>query len=118
MVLDFCDEHGLDRVYPEWMPRDDPMRQLASLLVIVTTGAFVLYLATATFSYYFIFDHRLMKHKRFLKNQVRLEIECALSNLPLMSLITCPLFLLEVCIAKAAAMQNRRIDNQCCLCCC
>lgn len=97
VVLDVCDEWVLDGVYPASMPRDDVLRQFASLMLIVTTGGILLYLITATLSYYFIFNHDLMKHKRFLKNQVRLEIETALFNIPFMSLATCPLFLLEVC---------------------
>lgn len=96
VVLNVCDDFAFDAVYPEWLPRDNPMRQLASLLLVVTTGAYLLYFITAGLSYYFIFDHRLMKHKRFLKNQVKLEIQTACTNLPLMSLLTCPIFLAEV----------------------
>jgi lathosterol oxidase len=106
-VLTLCDEFALDKLYPASMPRDDPVRQMLSLLGIVTTGGIVLYLLTATVSYYLIFDHKLMKHKRFLKNQVRLEIQTALYNIPFMSLMTCPLFLLEVRNLRLAVVDNK-----------
>jgi hypothetical protein len=106
-VLTLCDELALDKLYPASMPRDDPVRQMVSLLGIVTTGGIVLYLLTATVSYYLIFDHNLMKHKRFLKNQVRLEIQTALYNIPFMSLMTCPLFLLEVRNPRLAVVDSK-----------
>eukprot|EP00124_Ichthyophonus_hoferi_P003410 Ihof_evm5s293 gene=Ihof_evmTU5s293 len=95
-ILWFCDEHFLDGVYGSAIPRDNIARQLTSLLVVVTAGGLGLYLLTAAFCYHFIFDKSLLKHKRVLKNQVWLEITYACKHIPGMSLLTCPLFLLEV----------------------
>lgn len=47
-------------------------------------------------SYFFIFDKRMMKHPRFLKNQIRLEIQCSLKAFPGMTLLTLPFFQAEV----------------------
>eukprot|EP00123_Amoebidium_parasiticum_P011881 comp20962_c0_seq1/m.28048 comp20962_c0_seq1/g.28048 ORF comp20962_c0_seq1/g.28048 comp20962_c0_seq1/m.28048 type:complete len:288 (-) comp20962_c0_seq1:620-1483(-) len=96
VILDVCDDLFLDKVYGNSIPRDDILRQSASLLFLVTLGGIALYLLTAAISYHFVFDKRVMEHKRFLKNQVWLEIKYACSQIPGMSLLTCPLFLLEV----------------------
>jgi lathosterol oxidase len=53
-----------------------------SLFVVVTIGGWLFYLSAACFSYFVFFDHETMKHPRFLKNQVRLEIETAVSAVP------------------------------------
>ncbi|CCO28872.1 sterol desaturase, putative [Rhizoctonia solani AG-1 IB] len=77
-------------------PRDYVPRQLISLTLITLIGIHVLYFVFAALSYYLIFDHNMMKHPRFLKNQVKLEIECALRAFPAMTLLTLPWFLGEV----------------------
>lgn len=56
----------------------------------------VTYFIFATASYVFIFDKRTMNHPKFLKNQIRLEIAQTLRSIPFMSLITAPVFVLEV----------------------
>lgn len=38
----------------------------------------------------------MLKHPRFLKNQVRLEIEQALFSIPIMAILTVPFFLAEI----------------------
>ena len=50
----------------------------------------------ATLSYYFVFDHSLMKHPQFLKNQVYREIMFTVQALPWISIPTVSLFLLEL----------------------
>ncbi|KAG8686938.1 c-5 sterol desaturase [Ceratobasidium sp. 423] len=77
-------------------PRDYMPRQLISLLVITLVGSHILYFVFATLSYYLVFDHNMMKHPRFLKNQVKLEIQCALRAIYGMTLLTLPWFLGEV----------------------
>jgi Delta7-sterol 5-desaturase len=47
-------------------------------------------------SYVFIFDKNTLKHPRFLKNQIRLEVIQTLWSLPTMALLTAPVFWLEV----------------------
>ena len=54
-------------------PRDNISRQLLSLTVITTIGIHLLYFLFAGLSYRFIFNHDMMRHPRFLPNQVRLH---------------------------------------------
>ena len=59
-------------------------------------GIFLLYFVFATLSFWFIFNHEMMKHPRFLKNQVKLEIQSSLKAFPGMIALTLPWFLGEV----------------------
>ncbi|TFK93979.1 hypothetical protein K466DRAFT_572175 [Polyporus arcularius HHB13444] len=77
-------------------PRDYMPRQLISLFVMTLIGIHVLYFLIAGLSYKYIFNHDMMKHPRFLKNQVKLEIQCSLKAFPGMTLLTVPWFLAEV----------------------
>lgn len=77
-------------------PREYIPRQCLSLIITTLVGVHLLYFAFSTFSYYFIFDHEMMKHPRFLKNQVRQEIEMSLKSFPVMMLLTLPWFEGEV----------------------
>ncbi|CAE6435358.1 hypothetical protein ACGC1H_002876 [Rhizoctonia solani] len=77
-------------------PRDYIPRQLISLSIITLVGIYILYFVFAALSYYLIFDHDMMKHPKFLKNQVKLEIQCATHAFPGMTLLTLPWFLGEV----------------------
>ena len=60
-----------------------------------TFGAIV-YFLFATLSYYFVFNQETMKHPKFLKNQIRLEIWQSVWSMPFMSVPTAIMFLLEV----------------------
>lgn len=114
-VLDFLDDHVFDAAYAKLfpaqqslnfsspyahtvsaIPRDDIYRQSASLAVITLVFAYVLYLGFASFSYYYIFDHNLMKHPKFLKDQVRKEITLSCQGVPVITALTMPWFLGEV----------------------
>lgn len=77
-------------------PRDYIPRQLLSLFVLTIIGIHVLYFLFAGLSYKYIFNHEMMRHPRFLKNQVRLEIQTSLRAFPMMTLLTLPWFLAEV----------------------
>jgi len=77
-------------------PRDYLPRQLVSLLVITLIGIHILYFLFAGLSYKFIFNHEMMRHPRFLKNQVRQEIHASLKSFPSMILLTLPWFEGEV----------------------
>ncbi|KAH9057799.1 hypothetical protein EDB87DRAFT_1564675 [Lactarius vividus] len=77
-------------------PRDYIPRQLLSLSAITLTGIFFLYFIFAGLSYRYIFNHEMMSHPRFLKNQVKLEIQCSLRAFPGMALLTLPWFQAEV----------------------
>ncbi|KAJ2926830.1 hypothetical protein H1R20_g10274, partial [Candolleomyces eurysporus] len=76
--------------------RDYIPRQLLSLTAITLVGIHLLYFIIATFSYYFIFNHEMKRHPRYLKNQVRLEIISSLKAFPGMMLLTLPWFQAEV----------------------
>jgi len=77
-------------------PRDYLPRQLVSLLVITLIGIYILYFLFAGLSYTFIFNHEMMRHPRFLKNQVRQEIHASMKSCPLMIILTMPWFEAEV----------------------
>jgi lathosterol oxidase len=77
-------------------PRDYIPRQLISLSVISLIGGYSLYFVFAGLSYWYIFNHDMMNHPRFLENQVKLEIQCSLRALPVMALFTLPWFQAEV----------------------
>ncbi|KAJ3515899.1 hypothetical protein NLJ89_g1469 [Agrocybe chaxingu] len=77
-------------------PRNYIPRQLISVFVITLVGIQVLYFLFAGLSYAFIFNHEMMKHPRFLKNQVRQEIQASLWAFPFMIVLTMPWFQAEV----------------------
>ncbi|KAG6914991.1 hypothetical protein DXG01_014025 [Tephrocybe rancida] len=77
-------------------PRSYLPRQLISLTVLTLIGIHVLYFLFAGLSYAFIFNHEMMRHPRFLKNQVKLEIQTSLWGFPGMMLLTLPIFQAEV----------------------
>lgn len=97
LVLDACDRYFFTPyVYPAGVEPNDWRRQALSLYLITTIGGYIMYITMASFSYFFIFDQSLMQHPKFLKNQVRLEIQYTCSVVPFMTLPTVLLFLLEV----------------------
>lgn len=68
LVLNAADRYVLTpHVYPGSWPEDGPLRQVLSLLLLTNLGATVLYLSLASFSYFFIFDHKLKEHPHFLQ---------------------------------------------------
>ncbi|CAO3673672.1 unnamed protein product [Umbelopsis vinacea] len=113
-ALEFLDTYLLDSVYAKVFPatvvanatstaavtsalaRDNDIRIALSIFVFVTLGGWFFYLTAACFSYYVFFDHETMKHPKFLKNQVSLEIDCAVKAVPGFSLLTVPWFWGEV----------------------
>jgi Delta7-sterol 5-desaturase len=56
----------------------------------------VLYFIFSGLSYAFVFDKETMKHPKFLKNQVWLEMKQANTSMPWMSAMTMPFFLAEI----------------------
>lgn len=63
-------------VYPTSWREDEPLRQIIGLLVITNISAALLYLGLGALSYYFIFDHTLMKHPQFLEVITKLFCIC------------------------------------------
>ncbi|CUM66852.1 uncharacterized protein PRCAT00004536001 [Priceomyces carsonii] len=79
-----------------FLSRSNIVRQALSLLVITTIFGWLLYLIVATLSYIFVFDKNIFNHPRYLKNQMSLEIERAMTAIPIMVSLTLPFFLLEL----------------------
>ena len=68
IALHYADEYFFDPyVYPDNWPRDNYLRQFASLNLICDVGGALLYLITASLSWLLIFDDRLLKHKLALE---------------------------------------------------
>ncbi|KDQ17584.1 hypothetical protein BOTBODRAFT_128591 [Botryobasidium botryosum FD-172 SS1] len=79
-----------------WLARDYLPRQIVSILALTLPGITAIYFIFSTLSYYYLFNHELMKHPRFLKNQVRLEIAYSLRIFPWLTLYGLPWFVGEV----------------------
>jgi lathosterol oxidase len=97
IILNPLDEAFLTPyVYPSWAPANHPLRELLTLWLITWVGGVFLVLIPDAINYYFFFDHNLMKHKRFLPNQVRQEIAYAMWAIPYMTFLTAVMFVLEL----------------------
>ncbi|WAR64105.1 hypothetical protein PtB15_16B265 [Puccinia triticina] len=55
-----------------------------------------MYFFLSAVSYFFIFDHRLKKHPKYLKNQVKMEILCALKAIGPIDILVLPIHLAQV----------------------
>lgn len=99
-ALEFLDDYFLDDIYSKLLPaslngtgetiisvlpRNNDVRIFLSIFSFITLGGWFFYLTAACFSYYVFFDHETMKHPKFLKNQVRQEIESAVKAVPIIS---------------------------------
>jgi len=82
--------------YSSSLPRNNIYRQGLSLFFIVWFFGLVLYFVFASLSYVFVFDKTAFQHPKYLKNQVRMEINQAFKAIPLMSLLTSMCMLAEV----------------------
>ena len=56
----------------------------------------IVYFISATLSYIFIWDKTTVKHPKFLKNQISMEIAQTMQSMPVMSLLTTPFLVAEV----------------------
>lgn len=102
----FDDEYSLN--FGSSLPRDDIYRQGASILMIAGFGAAFIYVLSAALSYYFVFDRRLEHHPRFLKNQIKQEIQSSFFAIPIIDLLTLPFFLGEV---RGHSLLYTRVDE-------
>ncbi len=57
---------------------------------------FIVYFISATLSYMFIWDKTTVKHPKFLKNQIPMEMAQTMRSMPIMSLLTAPFLVAEV----------------------
>jgi len=80
----------------EWLQKESWSRMLITLSVVVVLGGYALYFLFATLSYFFLWDRSIAKSPRYLKNQIKREITMASLSLPLMGLLTVPIFVMEV----------------------
>eukprot|EP01137_Pigoraptor_chileana_P013383 Opistho-2@4663 len=97
VIVHLADEHVFTPyVYPADWTEDYWGRQLLTLFVVTNVGGYLLYLIFATLSYIFIYDKSLLRHKKFLKNQIWLEIIYTCKSIPMMSIPTIFLFLAEL----------------------
>ncbi|XP_069470417.1 lathosterol oxidase [Ambystoma mexicanum] len=97
LVLNCADQYVFTPyVYPASWPEDEALRQIIGLLIVTNLGALVIYFLFGSLSYYFVFDHTLMKHPQFLENQVLREIKFSVQSMPWISIPTVALFFAEV----------------------
>lgn len=97
LILEPLDAHFLTPyVYPARIAESDPIRQIITLTTFVTIGGIFLVLIPDTIMYHFFFDKTLMKHKRFLPNQIWLEIATTLKSIPVMAFLTALIFVPEL----------------------
>ena len=97
LLLDFLDETiYTPYVYPSSWPPTDISRQALSILMFEIVGGYLMYFGIACTSYIFLFDKRLVNHPKFLPNQIRREITVACTSIPIMGVLTTPIFLLEI----------------------
>lgn len=111
VVLRGADRLLLDKAYASLAPsmgRDNVARQCISLYIITLIATLILYFGIAGLSYLFIYDKRMMRHPRFLKNQVRLEIKMSVSGFPILDIMTLPWFLGE---CRGYSLMYEGIEN-------
>ncbi|RHZ67469.1 hypothetical protein CDV55_107402 [Aspergillus turcosus] len=77
-------------------PRNNIYRQFLSFFLIVWIFGIIVYFISATLSYIFIWDKTTVKHPKFLKNQITMEIAQTMQSMPIMSLLTAPFLVAEV----------------------
>jgi len=97
VVLGAADKYVLTKyVYPQSWSEEWWVRQFLSLLGIIIVAGTLQYFMISGLSFFTMFDHRLLKHKHFLPNQVRKEIMVTLKSIPWMALFSTVLFVAEV----------------------
>lgn len=77
-------------------PRESIIRQLFSLFFLAWSASFLLYIGVSILSYYYLFDRRLEHHPRFLKNQIKMEVEMSLKSQPIIAAMIVPWFVAEI----------------------
>ncbi|XP_010778974.1 lathosterol oxidase-like isoform X2 [Notothenia coriiceps] len=83
-------------VYPASWSEEGALRQIVSLWLVTNLGAVLLFLGCGALNFYYVFDHKLMMHPLFLKNQVKQEIELSIISIFWMSFPTVAIFFWEV----------------------
>lgn len=83
-------QSGFSGVTLDTLPVDHLVRQSLSLFLITFMGAFLMYFSFAIPAYFFLFDHNYKSHPKYLKNQVRLEIDMSVKALLGIAVFTTP----------------------------
>eukprot|EP01116_Phalansterium_solitarium_P008669 TRINITY_DN22619_c0_g1_i1.p1 TRINITY_DN22619_c0_g1~~TRINITY_DN22619_c0_g1_i1.p1 ORF type:complete len:264 (+),score=18.42 TRINITY_DN22619_c0_g1_i1:443-1234(+) len=98
-VLSTSDSLLFDAVYEKYLPghlaRDSVLRQWLSTTLIITVSGYAMYFLTSTLLFWSTFDRSLLKHPKYLKNQVSTEIGVSLRNMPLSSAMFAVVYVLH-----------------------
>lgn len=70
--------------------------KLPHLTYLTRIAGASIYFIVSSISYIFVFDKTTFKHPKFLKNQIRMEINQAVGAMPWISVLTTPFFFAEV----------------------
>lgn len=81
---------------PLFSERDGAVRQSLSLYLVTVVFGYVLYFLFGFLNYWLLYDKKQLQHPKFLPNQIRREITLSAASLPLMALLTLPVYLAEV----------------------
>ncbi|OKL62304.1 putative C-5 sterol desaturase [Talaromyces atroroseus] len=76
--------------------REHLSRQALSLFLITWLFGMAMYLIGSTLLYHTCYDKRLLHHPKFLPRQIQQEIQQSLKAMPIMALLTMPIFLAEI----------------------
>ena len=79
-----------------WRDRRNARRNRTAANNISRLFGLVIYGTFATLSYIFVFDKTTFQHPKYLKNQMRLEIQQTMQSIPIMAIFTAPWFVAEV----------------------
>jgi lathosterol oxidase len=104
LVLDLSEKYLMKEFYAALPPTlfryvakpDFLLRQGLSLWALTTLGGLVLYFGLSYIAYELWFDKKLLKHPKFVKNQISKEIQMSMLQIPLGSLFMIPFWLFEV----------------------
>lgn len=83
-------------LFPPFPPVFPSCTDLSSVPQPTDAGIFFLYFGFAIGAFYFLFDHRIMQHPRFLKGQIRQEIKISMDSFVPVGLMTLPWFVGDV----------------------
>ncbi|EAW08607.1 sterol desaturase family protein [Aspergillus clavatus NRRL 1] len=81
--------------YMSAWPRNNLYRQFLSFFLIVWIFGIIVYFISATLSYILIWDKTTVRHPKFLKNQIPMEIAQTMRSMPIMSFLTAPFLVAE-----------------------
>ncbi|PVU89897.1 hypothetical protein BB559_004875, partial [Furculomyces boomerangus] len=103
-VMQYADKYVFDNLYynlaymTSTKPLDssNPIRIVSSLFIFIMTYIVFFYLGTSGSIYLFAYDKDNLKHPKFLKNQVQLEIKTSLKAFPLITVMTIPWIYMEI----------------------